>query len=66
MPRKAYLELLDHPANNKPKIPIEEKANTYNKFNSIKLAAELFVSGSVPQSKKAQVNVISGAIIKRK
>ena len=61
LPKNAYLELADHPANNTPYTPKDDKAKVYNipkgKSNNVKPSP----NGIIPQPNKLKINVETGA-----
>ena len=60
-PRKAYLELADHPANSTPKIPKEDKAKVYNIPSEKSDKDKPWPNGIIPQPNKLNINVDTGA-----
>jgi len=61
LPRKAYLELADQPANNTPYIPKDDSATVYNNPIEKSDKAKPSPKGITPQPKRLKIKVNIGA-----
>lgn len=60
-PKKAYLELADHPANSTPYTPIDEIANEYRIPNEKSDNVNPLPNGITPHPSRLKISAIIGA-----